>query len=232
MTHYIAFQHNYKALEIGLFKDETLIAVEKEEKNRASKYIITLVDSILKKNSLSPSSLSFIATNQGPGPFATLRVIISTMNGISFASKIPLIGVDGIKSLINEHAHQSIITIALLNAYGKDVYYAISYPGNNKVETGWDNINLFLEKIEKDFPEKNIHFIGNGVELFKETIEQRFKNLALIPQDLPLTCSISQVGKEAFKTWNSPSYKKEYNLYPLYLKSGMYKPSIIQDSSD
>ena len=226
MVKYLAFQHNYKGIDIALFSNNQMVDSLSEDKIRASKNILLLADKLLKKNKVSLNDLSFIAANQGPGPFTTLRVIITTVNGISFATKLPLVGVDGILAFLNEYRSTEVTTVALLNAYSKDVYYAIGLPSGELVDSGYDNIESFLRKTSGQFAGKSISFIGNGTELYKEEIELFFKKQALIEKKNPQTCSIKQIGKEAFAQWNSTEYKTTNLLFPMYLKKGTYKQSI------
>ncbi len=44
--------------------------------------------------------LAFIAAHQGPAPFTTLRVCLTTVNGFAFATGMPLIGINGLQELV------------------------------------------------------------------------------------------------------------------------------------
>ena len=57
---------------------------------------------MLKQHALTFSGLAFIAAHQGPAPFTTLRVCLTTVNGFAFATQVPLIGVNGLKELVDE----------------------------------------------------------------------------------------------------------------------------------
>ena len=226
MTKFLAFQHNYNGIDIALFENDDVVEKVQDDKTHASKNIIPLTDSLLKNNNLTISDIDFIAINQGPGPFTTLRVIITTANGISFASKKPIVGIDGIKAFFNEHKNtNSSVTIAMLNAYSNDVYYAIS-PNKKEIQTGYKNIEVFLKEITQKHTNEKITLIGNGTELHKDMIRSIFDKKAILPEPMPQTCSIEQVGIEALQIWNSKDYKKTFQLTPLYLKQGNYKPSI------
>ena len=222
MVKFLAIQHNYNGLEVALFQDETLIAHTNEDKIRTSKNILICIDNLLGENQVKLEEISFIAINQGPGPFTTLRVIISTVNGISFASNIPLIGIDGIKAILNEYNKPEHTTVALLNAYSKDVYFGFTHPESKKVLTGYDNIDNFLKEIHVQFPSEKLYFIGNGADLYKEKIEEKTNN-HLLKSAIPQMCSIKQIGKEALSSWQSEQFEKVNQLLPLYLKQGTYQ---------
>ena len=74
MNHFLVFQHTYNGVQVALFDGQQLVQVATENKKQASKNIVALADEMLRVNNVFFRDLSFIAANQGPGPFTTLRV--------------------------------------------------------------------------------------------------------------------------------------------------------------
>jgi len=182
---YLVIQTTYQQLQIGVFQDKKLLHGCSDDKIAASKKIILHIDSLLKKSGLSLNDLSFLAINQGPAPFTSLRVVISTINGLSFATGLPLVGVDGLAAFMQEyHDSNWPSTVALLNAFNNDVYFAIQSK-DASLQTGCKNIKLFLQELKEIMPNQKIRFIGNGTELFKEQIKDFFGTKAYIPDPLP-----------------------------------------------
>lgn len=217
MTQFISIQNTYNTLEIGLFKDGQLIDWVTEDKISASKNCIPLMASLLAKHGTGLAHLSFIAVNQGPGPFTTLRVVIATVNGLSFANNIPLIGVDALDALLTEYNHiEYPITIALLNAFNNDVYFGIQN-GTEEFEKGYKNITKLIELLQQKFPTQTIRFIGNGAALFIQPITDAFGARACIPEQIPNTCTIQQIGLLGLEQWQVKQEGSK-ELQPLYLK--------------
>ena len=54
---------------------------------RASAQLLPLIDQLLVQHECELSDLDFIALDQGPGAFTSLRVVLTTINGIAFAQK-------------------------------------------------------------------------------------------------------------------------------------------------
>lgn len=217
MTYFLSIQNTYDSVEIALFQDNQLLATTQEDKLRASKYFVHILQSILKENNVGFNDLQFLAVNQGPGPFTTLRVVIASVNGLSFSNQIQLIGIDGLDALLLEFPDASIaITVAMLNAFNNDVYFAVQ--SKNTIEQkGCENILIFLEKLKKQYPNDQIRFIGNGTQLFFDQINTYFETKAILPSPLPQHCSVKQIGLMGFDFWQ----KKEnlsIKLMPLYLK--------------
>lgn len=217
MTHFLSIQNTYDAVEVALFKNNEMLAMGTEDKLRASKYFFTLIETILDNQKLAFKDLSFLAVNQGPGPFTTLRVVIACVNGLNLATQIPLIGIDALDALLLEHADQNYpITIALLNAFNQDAYFGVQAHQKIK-EKGYDNIIKLLDRIKKEYPTETVRFIGNGTELYKKEILAAFDSKAFISDPLPMTCSVKQIGLMGYEKWlKKENLTKE--LTPLYLK--------------
>jgi tRNA threonylcarbamoyl adenosine modification protein YeaZ len=228
MTTSLVMQATYEHLEIGLFTDDQQKDRIQEDKRFASKFIITDLDSLLKQNDKKFSDISFIAVNQGPAPFTSLRVIISTVNGLSFASGIPLIGIDGLSTFIQEyHSNEWPYTIALFNAFNNDVYFGIETP-EEVFESGYASLEIFLTTIKQKFPHKEIRFIGDGSALFRDHILATFGNNAYFPVPLPHYPSLTFIQKLSLVQWYAGH--KNSQILPLYLKRLHYKTSVIPNT--
>ena len=185
---------------------------------------------------MSVSDVSFIALDQGPGAFTSLRVLIATVNAFGFNNTIPLIGIDGLDALAEETVRSDQMVgksnfshiITLLNAYNNDVYvgmYQITKKNNDySLESVTPNtykkIDTLLEELKND-TFKQLIFTGNGAELHQELIKKELKEKAVLSKPLLQTCSALQIGEMAFKLWKKQK-KISYKIQPLYLKSLLY----------
>ncbi len=212
----IIIHHTEQAFEVALFINSKLHDQRVEDKRLASKLLIPLIDEILTHNACTLSSLSFLGINQGPGLFSTLRSIISTANGIHCATGLPLVGVDGLNATAFEYNDPAYdYNVTLLNAYNNEVYYAISHK-NGIIAQGYQTIEAFLTKLTQELPNQTIRFIGNGTKLHQQRIEDHLKSYAVIPQPVPLLCSIATIAQLAEKKYNNNEYSTY--LFPLHLK--------------
>lgn len=144
MASFLAINSTYQHVQIALYNDDSLIAQHQEHKYRASKNLIPLIDSLLLGNNLKLADINFICINKGPGPFTTLRTVITTINGISFAAGTPLIGINCLDAFLQEYKNPDYPhTVILLNAFGQDVYFATDK------HQGYKNIDLILQELKK-----------------------------------------------------------------------------------
>lgn len=229
MQIFIAIQHTYDGIEFALFRGQTVLAHHTMSKFHASSVLIPNLDRALAAHNLSLSDIAFIAANYGPGPFTTLRVVIATINGIAFARNIPLVGVDGLKAFIEEYKNQSYDlseearkvkadrTICILNAFNHDVYYGY-YDDTNTLITGSANGELFLRDMAVKFAAAHkIQFLGNATANLCPIIDTLFADRAIIPQPIPDTCSVQQIGLMGYEQWQR-NENVTNQLLPQYLK--------------
>ncbi len=209
---FIAIQNTYDQIEIALYDDTRCLDLQIRDKLVASKEFVDTLANLLSSHQLAFSSIPFIAVNQGPGPFTTLRVIIASVNGLSFATKIPLVGIDGLNAFYEQSKNSTYPnTVVLLNAFNNDVYFA------THAENGYKNISTLLDELVARIPSEPIRFVGNGSALHRDLILETFGSRAHIPDPLPLYCSIEQIAKQGLAQWNAQK-NVSYQLMPLYLK--------------
>ena len=166
------------------------------------------------------SDLSFIAIDQGPGAFTSLRVTIATANALGFASKTPLIGIDSLDALALQIEQKTPIA-CLLNAYTNDVYAAAYELEKRIMEPQCKKIDVTLGELKDICGDKEIIFTGNGTELHKDSIQKVFGNKAIMGNPLELVPRVQTIALMALEQWNKqPS--KATRLVPRYLKSQMF----------
>ena len=221
MAYFLVVSSDYERVTCALYKNTEQIDQRSDHKHNISKNLIVLLDSLLTTHTLSLSDMDFIAVNKGPGPFTTLRTVIASVNGISFATHVPLIGINGLTALVKEHAStDGPITVALLNAFNKDVYFAIA-SNDQDIQTGYENIERLLTNLKTQFAEKEIRFIGSGVQLYDAEIKNIMGARAYVPKDYPLHASVGQIARIALEKWHAEDLS--YQLQPLYVKEQKFK---------
>lgn len=216
---------DYSHTTIALFKENKTIAQFSEENKNTSKFLLAHIDALCAQFAITMSDINFIGINQGPAPFTTLRVTLASVNGIAFASDIPLVGVDGIQALIEENSSKEWpYTVALLNAFNNDVYYAIQIP-HREIKIGYKKIDMLLGELRDEYHEVPLRLIGSGVLTFKKEILKTLGDQAVIPDSLPLGPTLEQIATMALHQYehNQTSSK----LLPLYLKVMNYKKAIL-----
>ncbi len=221
MARYLSLQATYTTYQLGLYLNNACIAFVEHDKKNASKELLIELESLLNMHNWPLGSLDFISINQGPGPFTSLRIIITTANALAFATHIPLVGINSLDALLDQAADPAHpLSIALLNAYNNDLYYALE--DHDYREQGCKNNRLLFAELKERYPHQAIRFIGNGTLLNKDIIQEIFGSHApahSLLQEASLD-HIAQLALEKFKAGQTAS-----QLMPLYLKTLSYQPA-------
>lgn len=83
---------------LALGKEKVMIREVLKSQHRHSEILLLTIDKFLKKNKLKLENLTGLIVNIGPGHYTGLRVGIVTANTLSFALKIPVVGIKNSKA--------------------------------------------------------------------------------------------------------------------------------------
>jgi len=222
IDYFIAIQATYEGIDLALCKVNSLLEELFISKFDASRLALVVLEQLLHNQGITLAGTKFIVVNRGPGPFTTLRTVLATVNGLAFATGIPLVGVDGIVTLANAYQKErGGIVVALLNAFSQDVYYAIAQP-NAAGEVGCKNGLALMQQLSVQFSDSAITFVGNGVQLVQESIGISLGSHALIATPAH-TASIEQIAAQGLQQWRGQQNVGAC-LMPLYLKQHSAEP--------
>src|SRR5271170_8040917 len=107
MSHYIILQYPYESIQIALCKNGSILEQITEHKFNAIRSTIPNIQILLQKHNLTLADIACIGVNIGPGPYNTLRALLTMANGIHFAAKTPLISANALELLSQEYPEQN-----------------------------------------------------------------------------------------------------------------------------
>ncbi len=245
MSYFVTIQYPYNHLTVTLSDDTAIISTETISKFQAMSSLIPTLQTMLTTHDIAMDEIACIGVNTGPGPFNTLRSIIATANGISFAKQIPLIGCNGLELMLQEQTDCNVVVI--LDAFGSDVYFAIKLtketvsrlPSTNYQEEldldandiqslnevsvsekqGYDSIETLINELNSS-EQKIITFVGNGAIKHKEFISNTFAGSATFKDDFLFATSQALVN-ETYSKYSQGLVEKE--IFPLYFESPVVK---------
>jgi tRNA threonylcarbamoyladenosine biosynthesis protein TsaB len=224
---FIALQGTYSSLEFGFFGSQGIGSVAHYDELRASSNLVPFLEEFLSKNRCTLDALSFIAVDKGPGAFTSLRATIASINGVAFARKIPLIGVNSLEALqvqacAYEQAKSVRFVAALLNAYNNDVYCRIfDQQTNSLVDESCQKIDTLINQlIALGTP---VLCIGNGVTIYQNDLEQGLASSLKTILPNPATPAAAAIGQIALAEWKKSSKQDiTYSIEPYYLKTQLF----------
>lgn len=224
--HALIFHTGYSDVKLGLARNGSLLEVIPIPKHQASRDVLICCTNLLVQRGLSLTDCAFLAAHRGPAPFTTLRVTLSTINGLAYARKLPLIGIDGLDAFVQEMSNQLFTPylLVLLNAFCDDVYFALYNRADNSIQRGCQPITMLIAMLDTltQSSEKAHHgfivtIVGNAVFLYKDLLLAKGAEKIYIPESLPEIASIEAINQEAWRQWSVHGGITE-QLLPLYLK--------------
>lgn len=120
----MAVETTSRVAGVALFEDGELVAaIEREGRGDV---ILPLIDELLSARGLSARDVARWAVDVGPGSFTGVRVGVSTVKGIAFATGAEVVAVDAFDALAGPDA------VAILDAGKGEVYFRVpgSEPGH------------------------------------------------------------------------------------------------------
>ncbi|MFM9945551.1 MAG: tRNA (adenosine(37)-N6)-threonylcarbamoyltransferase complex dimerization subunit type 1 TsaB [Bacteroidia bacterium] len=196
---------------------ELLALVESNEPNIHGQSLAVFIKEITELQNIEINKLDAIAVSEGPGSYTGLRIGVSVAKGICYASKIPLIAVDTLKSLAFAMLQQNEILIPknavlmpMIDARRMEVYLA-GY--NLQLNKTLPTKPVILDEIFYTSLAQPSFVCGNGAS----KIEGGFFNnlLTLVPE---ITFSAKHLGELAFKKFENHQFEDVAYFEPVYLK--------------
>ncbi|MDQ5940382.1 MAG: tRNA threonylcarbamoyladenosine biosynthesis protein TsaB [Candidatus Dependentiae bacterium] len=224
----LALYGSYQELIVGLFDGSTCVAQLHAENQRLSSYLLVAIQEVLQKAAWQLSDLNFIAVDQGPGAFNSLRAMLATINGLAYASGIPLVGCDGLTVLADAlmgatDRSASQLHIVLLNAYNSELYYRIEqvfFDGKRVLvcPPGYATIQEVAAKItQASSDKKSLLYTGNGYSLLIEQAPELAGEFMKAEPSEIIACLLHYAVEQ------EKAGKSSESLQPLYLKVPTYK---------
>jgi tRNA threonylcarbamoyl adenosine modification protein YeaZ len=183
-----------------------------------SERLMPAIDRLLHEASLSISDIQGIALAWGPGSFTGLRIGVSTVKGLAYALRIPVVGVPTLDALAQNVRFASSLICPVLDARKKEVYAALfrgDGEGNlHKISEDWV---LSPEKLCSQIAEKTI-FLGNGIEAYGETFKKNLGPHALFaPPELSLPRAV-HVARLSLPKFKSGQTLDVFSFTPAYVR--------------
>ncbi|QJC34015.1 tRNA (adenosine(37)-N6)-threonylcarbamoyltransferase complex dimerization subunit type 1 TsaB [Enterobacteriaceae endosymbiont of Donacia cinerea] len=148
------------------------------------KYILFLINDLLKETNISLSKIDLLGYNLGPGNFTSLRIGIATIESISYVFNIPKIGLSHLMILAEKSwkitGIKNIITIIKCNK--EFLYFSLYRKNKHGLWIGKNNECLLNYKnfIKKILLLKGIWVISNINKYLKNDIKKILnKNLKI-----------------------------------------------------
>jgi len=183
-----------------------------------SRHLMAMIDSALGLAGLNLSMTDGLAFTCGPGSFTGLRIGISTILGLSTATRKPVVGISGLDALAMQAAAPNMTICPLIDGRRNEVYCA---------RYRWVNGELVKEAAEQVLsPELAITglnntpvlFAGNGAQLYQALIRDRLGDCARFALNCQNTLRASTVAWISMKRFEMGDVDDIFRFEPMYIR--------------
>lgn len=189
-------------------------------KSTHSERLMTEIENLFRQSLLNITEIDVFAVSIGPGSFTGLRIGLSTIKGLSFAMRKPVVSVPTLEAFAWNFPFCQYPICLLLDARKKEVYAGVFKWTETELikilpETAINIKNLIENEI---FLNKKILFSGEGCSLYKEEIIKRMGQNAVFasPEKMvPLPSNVAYLGlRKALKN----EFTDPISLVPFYIR--------------
>jgi tRNA threonylcarbamoyladenosine biosynthesis protein TsaB len=130
------------------------------------------VDHLLRQASWQIKDIDGFAVAAGPGSFTGIRVGLSTIKAFAFASGRPIAAVSSLSALaLKLREAPGRLLCPVIDAKRGEIYAALLEKGGRRLKVRIPQGAYSPEGFLSRLPARRVvHFIGNGVEVYKEMI--------------------------------------------------------------
>jgi tRNA threonylcarbamoyladenosine biosynthesis protein TsaB len=161
--------------------------------------LLSAIDHLLKESGCPMEELDGWAISLGPGSFTGLRIGVSTVKGLAYATRKPVAGVSSLDVLASQISPTPYLICPILDARKGEVYTALyRYDKANFLNRRSDYQAMRPEDLVKKIKEKVI-FVGDGIKTYGDYLKHSLFSFALFPNPflhLPHGSAVARLGSE------------------------------------
>ncbi len=142
-----------------------------------SQTLLPMIDDMFKVSELELESIDAIAITSGPGSFTGLRIGSATAKGLGQALDKPLVEVPTLEAMAYNFFETDKIVCPIMDARRNQTYTAAYKVNGEALDEIMAGCAISIEELVNKLNEFNddVIFVGDGIPVFKEYIEQNLK---------------------------------------------------------
>jgi len=167
-----------------------------------SERLLRVIEFVLREARCPIGDLDGWAISLGPGSFTGVRIGVSTVKGLSFATQKPVLGVSTLDVLASQISPTPYLICPIIDARKGEVYTAFyRYEDGNLPKRQSDYEAMVPENLVERIKERTI-FVGDGAKTYGNDLRNSLPTLAVFPPaplHSPHGSAVARLGLELLR---------------------------------
>lgn len=185
-----------------------------------SQTIMPMLEHMKQLIGINLEEVDAVAVTSGPGSFTGLRIGVATAKAMAMALNKPLIGIPTLDVMANNITFTDAIICPIMDARRNQVYTAYYEWQEGGLVRLSDYLGISIDELLetlKTYPKKVI-FLGDGVQVFKEKIEEILGQQAQFAPSFLMMQRAATLGHLACIAFEKGEVEDPDYFVPLYLR--------------
>ena len=164
----LAFESSAKAASVALVKDGKLLSQSSQVSGLThSRTLLPMAEDMLKNAELSIKNVDAFAVAHGPGSFTGIRIGVSAVKGLAWASDKPCVGVSTLEAMAWHGVAAGGYVCPVMDARRNQVYNAIFKIENGKPVRVTEDRAIALSELKEELLAlgEKVFLVGDGTEI-------------------------------------------------------------------
>lgn len=183
----LAFESSARAASVALVQDGSLLSQYSQcSALTHSRTLLPMAEDMLKNAEKKISDVDLFAVAHGPGSFTGIRIGVSTVKGLAWASNKPCVGVSTLESMAWHGLAAGGFVCPVMDARRQQVYNALFEIRDGKPVRLTEDRPIALEELAPQVQAVGapVFLVGDGAELTAKYFERAGIPFRMAPENL------------------------------------------------
>ena len=212
----LAFESTAKAASTALVRDGKLVSQYSQCSGLThSRTLLPMGEDMLKNAELKLADVDLLAVAHGPGSFTGVRIGVSMVKGLAWASDKPCVGVSTLEAMAWHGLAAGGLVCPVMDARRSQVYNALFRIVDGSPRRLTEDRPIALEKLAEELRAYNerVFLVGDGAELSFCALTEKGLPCSLAPENLRMQSAWGVAMAAMDKTPGTAD-----DLLPVYLR--------------
>ncbi len=222
MMRILAIDTATEACSAALLVDETIHARYELAPQQHARLILPMMEALLVESGCTLAQLDGLAFGRGPGSFTGVRIAASVIQGLAFATDLPVVGISTLAALAQQvvDEHQASAVLTAFDARMEQVYWGAYW----RQESGLVQLQgeeQVCDPHEVPMPEgRDWVAAGSGWSAYGDVLARQvgMELVAHYPQAMPHARGILRLAQAAFMRGEGVAAEQ---AQPVYLRNNV-----------